>query len=128
MPVGKVVLIILILILGVCSGCIFFPQTKFTLISLTLDDDEGFPRLLVLFNTTDTTTLTLTGPQKTSIFSETYYYGIHNESIYVEQYRTNPAPGSYTLQASDKYKNTVFENELRFNGQNLTITRVQQDW
>jgi predicted transglutaminase-like cysteine proteinase len=98
------------------------------LISLTLDDDEGFPRLLVLFNTTDTTTLTLTGPQKTSIFSETYYYGIHNESIYVEQYRTNPAPGSYTLQASDKYKNTVFENELRFNGQNLTITRVQQDW
>jgi predicted transglutaminase-like cysteine proteinase len=127
MPVGKAVLITLILLLSIFSGCIFFPQTKFTLISLTLDDDEGFSRLLVLFNTTDTTTLTLTGPQKTNIFSKTFYYGIHNESIYIEEYRTNPAPGSYTLKAYDKHKNTVFENELGFKGQNLTITRVQQD-
>ena len=93
MPLGKTILILIILIISSFSGCNFLRQTKFTLISLTIDDDDGFPRMHVQFNTSDSSTLLLIGPQKNLLFSNTYYYGIHNESIYLSAYRTTTTSG-----------------------------------
>ena len=80
------------------------------------------------FNTSDTSTLSLTGPQKNLLFSDTYYYGIHNESIYLTEYRTTVVPGTYTLRVIDSSNNTIFENELHFNGHNLSLISVYEDW
>ena len=72
--------------------------------------------------------LTLTGPQQNILFSDTYYSGIHNESIYLTGYRTTVVAGTYTLKAVDSSKNTIFENELQFNGHNLSLISVYEDW
>ena len=128
MQIGKIILISIILILSCCSGCMFLRQTKFSLISLVVDDDSGFPRLYVTFNTSDTAILTLVGPQQTTLFSDTYYYGIHDESLYLNKYRSPPPPGTYTLKVTDSSKNTIYENKLQFNGSDLSITRVSEDW
>jgi hypothetical protein len=128
MPLGKTILITIILLISSFSGCTLFRQTKFTLLSLTIDDDSGFPRMYVQFNTSDTSTLVLAGPQKNLLFSDTYYYGIHNESIYLAGYRTSIVAGAYTLKVVDSSKNTIFENELHFNGYNLSLISVYEDW
>ncbi|MBE3139385.1 MAG: hypothetical protein IMZ53_02255, partial [Thermoplasmata archaeon] len=54
MPLGKTILITVILLISSFSGCTLLRQTRFTLLSLTVDDDNGFPRMYVQFNTTDT--------------------------------------------------------------------------
>jgi predicted transglutaminase-like cysteine proteinase len=128
MPLGKTILITSILLISSFSGCTLLRQTKFTLLSLTVDDDNGFTRMYVQFNTSDTSTLMLIGPQKNILFSDTYYSGIHNESIYLTGYRTTVVAGIYTLKAVDSSKNTIFENELQFNGHNLSLISVYEDW
>ncbi|MBE3120725.1 MAG: transglutaminase domain-containing protein [Thermoplasmata archaeon] len=128
MPLGKTILITVILLISSFSGCTLLRQTRFTLLSLTVDDDNGFPRMYVQFNTTDTSTLMLTGPQQNILFSDTYYSGIHNESIYLAGYRTTVVAGTYSLKAVDSSKNTIFENELQFNGHNLSLISVYEDW
>jgi hypothetical protein len=106
----------------------FLKHTNFSLISLVVDDDNGFPQMYVTFNTSDTATLTLLGPQKNTLFSDSYYYGIHEESMYLSDYRETPSPGTYILKALDSSKNTIYEHTLQFNGSDLTITRVSEDW
>jgi hypothetical protein len=128
MPLGKTILITIILLISSFSGCTLLRQTKFTLLSLTVDDDNGFPRMYMQFNTSDTSTLMLTGPQKNILSSVKYYSGIHNESIYLAGYRTTVAAGAYTLKAFDSSKNTIFENELQFNGHNLTLISCYENW
>jgi hypothetical protein len=125
---GKAILIAGILLIGSFSGCTLLRQTKFTLLSLTLDDDGGFPRMLVQFNTSDVSTLTLTGPLRNILFSDMYYAGVHNESIYLAGYRAPVIPGTYTLKAVDASKNTIFENELRYSGHNISLLSVSEDW
>ena len=83
--------------------------------------------MYVQFNTSDTSTLMFTGPQKNILFSVKYYSGIHNESIYLAGYRTTVVAGAYTLKAVDSSKNTIFENELQFNGYNLSLISVYED-
>jgi predicted transglutaminase-like cysteine proteinase len=128
MPLGKTILITSILLISSFSGCTLLRQTKFTLLSLTVDDHDGFPRMYVQFNTSDTSTLMLTSPQKNILFSDTYYAGIHNESIYLTRYRTTVVAGAYTLKAVDSSKNTIYENKLQFNGHNLSLISVSEDW
>jgi predicted transglutaminase-like cysteine proteinase len=70
----------------------------------------------------------LTGPQKNFLFSDTYYYGIHNESIYLAGYRTTVVAGIYTLKAVDSSNNTIFENDLKLNGHDLSLISVSEDW
>jgi len=84
--------------------------------------------MYVQFNTSDTSTLMLTGPQKNILSSVAYYSGIHNESIYLAGYRTTVIAGAYSLKAVDSSKNTIFENELQFNGYNLSLISVYEDW
>jgi hypothetical protein len=128
MSLDKAILITCILLISSFSGCTLLRQTKFTLLSLTIDDDDGFPQMYVQFNTSDTSTLTLTGPKQNILFSDTYYSGIHNESIFLTGYRTTVVAGTYTLKAVDSSKNTIYENELQFNGQNLSLISVYEDW
>jgi hypothetical protein len=128
MPLGKTILITIILLISSFSGCTLLQPTKFTLLSLTIDDDSGFPRLYLQFNTSDTSTLMLTDSQKNLLFSDTYYYGIHNESIYLSGYRTTVVPGTYTLKAIDSSEHMIFENDLHFNGYNLSLISVDEDW
>lgn len=106
----------------------FLSHTKFSLLSLELDDDDGFPRMHVCFNTSDKTSLSLACPDGTILFSDVYYNGIHNESMYLAGYRTTPSAGKYTLKATDAYKNIVFENELQLDGPDLFLTHVSEDW
>jgi predicted transglutaminase-like cysteine proteinase len=127
MPLGKAILVISILVISSFSGCMFLQQTKFTLLSLVVDDDGGFPRMYVQFNTSDISTLILTGPQQTILFSDTYYKGIYNESICLSWYRTTAVAGTYLLKAVDSSKNTIFENELQFNGDNLSLISFSVD-
>jgi hypothetical protein len=127
MPLGKAILLAVILLVSSFSGCMFLRQTKFTMISLTVNDDIGFPQMYLQFNVSDISTLTLTGPQKTILFSDMYYNGIHNESIYLAGYRTTIAAGTYTLKAVDASKNTIYENELLFNGNDLSLISLSED-
>jgi hypothetical protein len=128
MPLGKTILITVIILISTFSGCTLLRQTKFTLLSLTIDDDNGFPRMYIQFNTSDASILMLTGPEKNLLFSDTYYCGIHNENIYLTGYRTTVVPGTYTIKAVDMSKNTIFENELQFNGYNLSLISDYEDW
>jgi hypothetical protein len=128
MPLGKTILIASILLISSFSGCTLLRQTRFTLLSFTVDDDNGFPRMYVQFNTSDVSTLILTGPQKDVVFSDTYYSGIHNESIYLMGYRTTVVPGTYTLNAVDSSKNTIYKKDVQFSGHNLSLISVYEDW
>jgi hypothetical protein len=128
MQIGRTILIAVILLISCFSGCMFLSQTKFSLISCVVDDDSGFPRLHLSFNVSDVATLTLQGPQKNTLFSDSYYYGIHNESIYLAQYRTTPPSGSFIILVADSSKNTIYKNELRFGGSNLSFIGVSEDW
>ena len=95
--------------------------------SLTMDDDEGFPRMDVQFNVSDLSVLSLTGPKKTILFSNEYYQGIHNESLYLAGYRSTIPPGIYTIKAVDVSKNTIYENDLQFTGVDLALTSLSED-
>jgi predicted transglutaminase-like cysteine proteinase len=127
MPVGKTLLIASLLLFTLFSGCTFLHQTHFSLLSLVVDDDEGFPRMVVQFNTSDTSHLIFTDPSHTVLFSETYYAGIHNESMYFSGYRTTVPAGMYQLTAKDSSQHTIFEDEVSFNGANLSITSLSID-
>jgi hypothetical protein len=106
----------------------FLSQTKFSLISVTADDDNGFPRLYVRFNISNDATLTLQNPRNEVLFSNSYYYGIHNESMYLEKYLTSPPQGIYIITARDSSKNTIYKHELLFDGSDLSIVRVDEEW
>jgi hypothetical protein len=93
MSLAKVFLLVFLLLLSSLSGCMFLRQTHFTLLSFVIDDDNGFPRFYMQFNTSDVAVVTLSDPQHTILFSDTYYKGIHNESIYLSGYRTTVDPG-----------------------------------
>ena len=127
MPVGKALLIAALLLISIFSGCTFFRQTHFTLLSLVIDDDQGFPRIQIQFNTSDTTVLTFTNPAGTVLFSETSYAGIHNESIYFSDYRTTILPGTYQIKAVDSSKQTIFENKQSYYGDALSLTTLSVD-
>ncbi|MBN1860816.1 MAG: hypothetical protein JW840_05070 [Candidatus Thermoplasmatota archaeon] len=105
----------------------FFRQTHFSLLSLIVDDDAGFPRMSLQFNTSDFSYLTVTDPNQTILFSNTYYNGIYNESISLAGYRMTVMPGKYQITAADSSKHTIFENELSFNGANLTLLSLSAD-
>ncbi len=128
MQIGKPLLLVIVLLLSCCQGCLFLSQTKFSLLSLTIDDDNGFPQLFLSFNTSDMVTLTIDGPHTPVLFSDSYYAGIHTESISLDTYQTAPAPGTYTITAVDASKNTVYNTILVFNGANLSILQVSEDW
>jgi predicted transglutaminase-like cysteine proteinase len=105
----------------------FFNQTHFSLLSSVIDDDNGFPRIVLHFNTSDTAQMTLINPQQNTLFSETYYNGDQNESIYLSGYRTTVDPGSYRLHVVDSSKNTIFERTFQFNGTDLSLVTVSAD-
>ncbi len=112
---------------SIFSGCTFLRQTHFTLLSLVIDDDQGFPRIQMQFNTSDTTELTLSDPAGTVLYSATSYAGIHNESIYFSGYRTTILPGTYQIKAVDSSKQTIFENRHTYFGDTLTLTTLSVD-
>lgn len=127
MQVGKTLLLAILLLISIFSGCTFLRQTHFTLLSVVVDDDQGFPRMSVQFNTSDIAVLTLTSPAGSVLFTETYYTGIHNESIYFSGYRTTILPGIYRLEAVDSSKQTIFENKVSYLGDNLSLTSLSVD-
>jgi len=102
----------------------FLQKTSFTLLSFSIDDDTGFPRIVVQFNISDTCEVTLTSPTQSILSSETYYTGIQNESISLSGYRTTVPPGMYQLRAVDTSQNTIYVKDLRFNGSLLTLQSV----
>jgi hypothetical protein len=128
MNLGRIVVVTLILLISSFSGCMLLPRTTFTLLSQTVNDSEGFPQLRISFNTSDTATLTVIGPTNQALFSDEYYQGVHHESVYLSSYRRSPSPGAYELRAIDTSKNIIFQNEMVFRGQNLSVIQVQDDW
>ncbi len=106
----------------------FLSQTKFTLLSATIDDDGGFPRLFLRFNTSNDATLTCRDPRNEVLFNDSYFYGIHNESIYLGEYRTSPLQGTYIISARDSSKNIVYTRKFQFEGADLSIVSVQEKW
>ncbi len=127
MSLNKALFFTSLLLLSSLSGCMLLQKTSFTLLSLSVDDDNGFPRNLIQFNTSDTCEVTLSSPAQTILFSDTYYAGIQNVSIYLNDYRTTVLPGEYKLKAVDTSKNTIYERELQFNGSLLSLQSLSAD-
>ncbi len=123
----KITVIIIFLLLSCFSGCTllsFFDETEFLLNSSTIVDDDGFTSLALSFNASDKITLKLLSPDRNVLFLEEYYKGDHMENILLDQYKTSPSSGVYYLKAYDTNEKKIFENELFFSDQNLTITKV----
>ena len=68
------------------SGCLFFNQTTFILVSSFVVDDGGFAGLQLKFNVSDQVMVTLTGPENSVVFSEKFYRGIHEVTSHLESY------------------------------------------
>jgi hypothetical protein len=127
----KVAVIIIFMLISSFSGCTllsFFEETEFLLHSSNIADDEGFTSLFLSFNTTDKITLKLLGPNRNILFLEEYYKGYHDEVISLGDYRKTPSSGTYYLKVYDDNEKKIFENELFFTDQNLTITNVMEKW
>lgn len=127
MSLTKALFLTSLLLISCLSGCMFFQKTSFTLLSFSIDDESGFPRIVVQFNTSDTCEVTLTSPTQSILSSDTYYAGIQNESIYLSSYRTRVPPGTYQLKVVDTSKNTIYEKDLRFNGSLLSLQSLSVD-
>jgi len=128
---AKVTVIIIFMLLSSFSGCTllsFFEETEFLLHSSNIADDEGFTSLFLSFNTTDKITLKLLGPNRNILFLEEYYKGAHDEVISLGDYRKTPSSGTYYLKVYDDNEKKIFENELFFTDQNLTITKIIEKW
>jgi len=128
---AKVTVIIIFMLLSSFSGCTllsFFEETEFLLHSSNIADDEGFTSLFLSFNTTDKITLKLLGPNRNILFLEEYYKGYHDEVISLGDYRKTPSYGTYYLKVYDDNEKKIFENELFFTDQNLTITKIIEEW
>ena len=129
MPVDKkVVVLVIVVLLSSFSGCTLFNKTEFSLISLVIDDDGGFVGMSISFNTSDKTTLKLFDPDGDVLFLDDYYKGIHNAMAYLDEYRKTPPSGRYDLKCYDENGNLIFENELFFKDQNLSIIEVNEKW
>lgn len=127
----KIVVIVLLVLINSFSGCTllsFFEETEFLLHSSNIADDEGFTSLFLSFNTTDKITLKLLGPNRNILFLEEYYKGYHDEVISLGDYRKTPSYGAYYLKVYDDNEKKIFENELFFTDQNLTITKIIEEW
>lgn len=127
MSLTKALFLTSLLLISCLSGCMFLQRTSFTLLSFSVDDDNGFPRIVIQFNASDTCEVTLISPTHSILFSDTYYAGIQNESMYLSGYRTTVPPGLYQMKAVDSSKNTIYENELRFNGSLLSLQSLSVD-
>jgi len=127
----KIVVIVLLVLINSFSGCTlfsFFDETEFLLNSSVIEDDDGFTSLFLHFNTTDKATLKMLDPSGDLLFFEEYYAGAHDEIVPLDEYRKTPSLGRYHLKAYDTNEKKIFENELFFTGQNLTITKVIEKW
>lgn len=128
MPLGRAILVLILLLIPSFSGCTLLHQTKFTVLTQTIDDIDGFTFLTIQFNTSDISTLTVIDSEHTTLFSDTYYAGIHTEHIPLADYRTTIIPGTYTIMAVDASKQTIFQNDLLFRGCNLSLISTAEDW
>jgi hypothetical protein len=127
----KIAVTIIFILLSSFSGCTllsFFEETEFLLHSSNIADAEGFTSLFLSFNTTDKITLKLLGPNRNILFLEEYYKGAHEEAISLGNYRITPSSGTYYLKVYDINEKKIFENELFFTDQNLTITKIIEKW
>jgi len=127
----RITIIIIFVLLSFFSGCTlhsFFEETELLLHSSTVSDDEGFTNLFLSFNTTDKITLKLLDPDRNILFLEEYYKGCHDENIILDKYKKTPPSGTYYLRAYDENEKKIFDNELFYKDQNLTITNVIGKW
>jgi hypothetical protein len=124
----RIVVLFIILLLSLFSGCTLLNRTEFSLISLVIEDDDGFVGMSINFNTSDKTTLKLIGPDGDVLFLDDYYMGNHNAVAYLSEFRKTPHSGRYDLKAYDKNENLIFENELFFRGSNLSIVKAVENW
>ena len=127
----RTTVIIVFVLLSFFSGCTllsFFEETELLLHCSTVSDDEGFTNLFLSFNTTDKITLKLLDPDRNILFLEEYYKGCHDENIILDKYKKTPPSGTYYLRAYDENEKKIFDNELFYKDQNLTITNVIGNW
>ena len=124
----RIVVLVIIVFLSSFSGCTLFNRTEFSLISSDIDDVDGFVGLSIRFNISGKTTLKLFSPDGDVLFLDDYYKGIHDAVAYLDEYRKTPSSGRYVLKAYDENENLIFENELFFKGQNLSLIDVIEKW
>lgn len=124
----RIVVLVIIVLLSSFSGCTLFNRTEFSLISSVIDDVDGFVGMSIRFNISGKTTLKMFGPDGDVLFLDDYYKGIHDAVAYLDEYRKTPSSGRYVLKAYDENENLIFENELFFKGQNLSLIEVIEKW
>ncbi|UCD13920.1 MAG: hypothetical protein JSW60_00445 [Thermoplasmatales archaeon] len=129
MSVNKsVVIVVTLTMVSSFSGCTLFNRTNFSLISSYIYDDDGFASLQINFNTSDKMTLKVFGPVGEVLFLDDYHRGAHTAVAYLDEYRATPPPGRYEVKAYDENENVIFENELFFGSQNISIAEVIEYW
>ncbi len=124
----KTLLITIILILTALSGCTYFKKTEFKLISTEVVDHQGFPTIIINFNSSDKITLKLDNPENRNIFSDFFYRGGNSIAIELSDFEQTPLKGNYTLKAYDENDDIVYKKKLEYEGAKLKIDKISTKW
>lgn len=124
----KIFAIVILLLISCFTGCTLLNRTEFSLLSLNIEDDDGFVTMSISFNISDKITLELIGPNSDILFSDEFYRGSHNALAYLDEYMETPPPGKYILKAYDKNDNVIFKKKLFYEDQLLSIIDISEKW
>jgi len=124
----KIFVIIIILLLSSFSGCTLLNRTEFSLISLNIQDDDGFVTVAISFNTSDEITIKLNDPSNNLLFEDEFYRGTYDTSIYLDEYRKTPPFGIYKLKVLDKNRNVIFQKKITYKTEDIVIIDVNEKW
>ncbi|UCD13407.1 MAG: hypothetical protein JSW60_07580 [Thermoplasmatales archaeon] len=119
---------LIILLLTINSGCISLEDTSFTMLSKAIIDYEGFPSLMLRFDTNDVISVNLIDSDRQIAFTDSFYSSENETVIPLAPYRNIPQPGVYQVQVYDKNDNPIYNETLRFNEINFSIISVQGHW
>jgi hypothetical protein len=134
MPLTKKIItftVFIVLLFSFFSGCLFddlFGGTEFSLITLSITDDEGFPSLSLYFSCTGTVTIRILNPGSKIIDSDSYFKGDHDIILHLADFRHSVTPGSYKLRAYDSNDNEIYSKTITLSGSDLSILSSEQKW
>ncbi len=124
----KIIILVILLLSSSFSGCTLLNRTEFKLISLDIEDDNGFASMSISFNITNKVALKLIDPAGNLLFNDDFYRGTHTTEVDLDEYRITPQSGTYNLKAYDGNNNVIFQKKLSYEDQDLVIIDVNEQW
>ncbi len=128
MQVKLIATCLVAMLLCTTAGCLWLHPTRFTLLSSTVADNNGFPALALSFNLTDDATVTLTDPAGRLCYTKEFFEGNSSITAFLGGFRTSPVAGSYTLLIKDAGKNTVYTRTFQWSAPFVSLLSCSQQW